>query len=249
MKVLKVELEGLTSSFRYPHFIVGRQPSYPMPPPATIYGHVCSAAGRYIEPDFKFAYYFTYQGKGDDIETIYQTEVAKGNMVKKWGYSKNIEIQANPYLREIMLFPSLILYISSSEDFLSELYDFFRSPRYPVLLGRSQDLASYKSVKVIELQEKPVAYFEGTLLPGEYSMRTGVGISILMPKFIDPEDRRKVMWEKYIVLEKRVFLLDKKEERVNIMLRLNEEEKVWVDPETPEIKSMNRAVVWHSFKN
>ena len=50
MRVLKVTLEGITTSFRYPHFMVNVQPSYRMPPPATIYGHICSALGEWVSP-------------------------------------------------------------------------------------------------------------------------------------------------------------------------------------------------------
>ncbi len=62
MRVLKVVLEGITTSFRYPHFMMGVQPSFPMPPPATIYGHICSALGEWIDPKgLAFAYHFTAQ--------------------------------------------------------------------------------------------------------------------------------------------------------------------------------------------
>ncbi len=247
MKVLKVELEGITASFRYPHFLVGRQPSYPMPPPATIYGHVCSAVGDYIDPaSFSFACYFTYQGKGDDVESIYQTTPGSGKIIKQWGEINNVELNMNPYLREILLFPRLTLYIDSPEG-LQNLYNAFRSPRYPVILGRSQDMAGYRRVDVIELEKASYAYFEGTLLPACYAMRTGAGVSVTMPRFINQEDRKNVLWERYVVLEKRVFLTDEEDKRANIMLRPDENEEVWVDPETPEVKGLRRAVVWHSF--
>lgn len=32
MRVLKVVLEGTTTSFRYPHFMLSIQPSFPLPP-------------------------------------------------------------------------------------------------------------------------------------------------------------------------------------------------------------------------
>ena len=247
MKVLKIELEGVTASFRYPHFLVGRQPSYSMPPPATIYGHLCSAVGDYINPaSLKFAYYFTYKGKGDDVEAIYQTVPGSGKVMKKWGEVNNVEVKMNPYLREILLFPQLTLYIDST-DGLKELYRAFRSPRYPVILGRSQDMAGYRRVDIIELEKASYAYFEGTLLPADYTMRTGAGISVTMPRFINQENRKDVLWERYIALEKRVFLIDREEKRANIMLRSDEDEEIWIDPESPEVKGLHRAVVWHSF--
>lgn len=58
MQVLKVVVEGLTTSFRYPHFVQGVQPTFEMPPPATIYGHICSALGEWVDPKgVTFAYH------------------------------------------------------------------------------------------------------------------------------------------------------------------------------------------------
>jgi len=46
MRVLKVVAEGPITSFRYPHFMQQIHPSFQMPPPATIYGHISSALGK-----------------------------------------------------------------------------------------------------------------------------------------------------------------------------------------------------------
>ena len=43
LELVKVVAEGLITSFRYPHFMWQKQPTFEMPPPATIYGHICSA--------------------------------------------------------------------------------------------------------------------------------------------------------------------------------------------------------------
>ena len=51
LSVLKVVVEGAVTSFRYPHLTQGFQPTFEMPPPSTIYGHICSAAGNYVEVD------------------------------------------------------------------------------------------------------------------------------------------------------------------------------------------------------
>ena len=67
MDVLKIVAEGVTTSFRYPHFTLGIQPTFDMPPPATIYGHICSAVGEWLDPDgLQFAYHFTAEAKAND---------------------------------------------------------------------------------------------------------------------------------------------------------------------------------------
>ena len=71
MQVLKVVAEGLTTSFRYPHFMQQIHPTFQMPPPATIYGHICSALGEWFDPTgVEFAYHFTHRGDVKDVEHI-----------------------------------------------------------------------------------------------------------------------------------------------------------------------------------
>jgi len=64
MEALKVTAEGLTTSFRYPHFVQGVQPTYEMPPPATVYGLVCGVLGEWFDPrGVRFALHFTFAGR------------------------------------------------------------------------------------------------------------------------------------------------------------------------------------------
>ena len=71
MHVLKVVAEGLTTSFRYPHFMQQVHPTYEMPPPSTIYGHIASALGKWFDPTgVEFAYRFTFTAKVNDVEHV-----------------------------------------------------------------------------------------------------------------------------------------------------------------------------------
>lgn len=81
MRVLKVVAEGLTTSFRRPHFMHGVQPTFRMPPPATIYGHLCSALGEVIPPEgVAFAYHFTSRIGFDDIEHTHILAISSGKL-------------------------------------------------------------------------------------------------------------------------------------------------------------------------
>ena len=72
MQALRIEIVGDVTSFRYPHFMWGVQPTFEMPPPATIYGHICSVVGEWIAPEgLRFAYHFTHEGKFNDLEHIH----------------------------------------------------------------------------------------------------------------------------------------------------------------------------------
>ncbi len=206
MRVLRVEAEGITTSFRYPHFLVGRQPSFRMPPPATIYGHICSAVGDLLDPTaLRFAYIFRHGGVIDDLETLHIASIGRGSMPNDRSLPKNLDVTTNPVPRELLIFPKLTLYLDAPA-LLDQLASAFRQPRYAVVLGRSQDLMSYRQVEIVEVDEEEGAYFEATLLPWSYRPRTRAGIGVTMPRFIDPNDRRRVTWSPFLVLEERVRL-------------------------------------------
>ena len=250
MKTVRIEMEGTITSFRYPHLHVGRQPSYPMPPPATVYGHVCSALGEWMPADsMRFAYTFSHEGTADDLELLHMSAVGSGRLDKDWGHTRNIEVQTNVLPREILLHPKLSLYLDVGDE-AEHWADVFRSPRYPVLLGRSQDLAAYRSVDVIELHQLEFGYFEDTLLPWAMRDRIPQGTTFQMPKFIDPRARHTVSWDRYVVLEHRLWWPSKEVEPpkgARSGLTHEGDGPVWVDPQSPAWGRGHRIVVWHSW--
>ncbi|MBM7854982.1 CRISPR-associated protein Cas5t [Desulfohalotomaculum tongense] len=149
MEVLRIVITAWTASFRYPIFIVGYQPSLPVPPLSTIYGIISAAAGRPMGPgDTAVGYYFRCKGKGTDIETIYEI-------------GSNLKAKQNICRREILFEPELVLYITDTG-----LAENFRRPAHPLLLGRSGDLASVRSVEAVKLAPaKGSVIVEGTIMP------------------------------------------------------------------------------------
>lgn len=246
MRVLKVELEGITTSFRYPHFLVGRQPSLPMPPPATIYGHIASALGHYPDPDsFRFAYAFTHQGSVDDYEHTWL--IKPDRSARGWEHPANISANLNPTSRELFFSPRLTLYLQAPH--LETWHRAFLEPRYPVLLGRSQDLASYRSVELVDLERRDTGYYDHTLLPWSYRPRVRAGQGILMPRWINPDNRREVRWARFVALEHRLFHPkagepDAPSEAVTVS---TDNEALWVDPTSPVHRERQRILVWHSL--
>ncbi|MGQ9733375.1 MAG: CRISPR-associated protein Cas5, partial [Candidatus Zipacnadales bacterium] len=119
MEVLKVVAEGLTTSFRYPHFMQGVQPTFEMPPPATIYGHICSALGEWVSPEgVEFAYHFTHQGTFDDVEHVHVLSTKsqewpsrKGLTQASWDCPISIGGAVNPFKRTLLFKPRLVLYL------------------------------------------------------------------------------------------------------------------------------------------
>jgi CRISPR-associated protein Cas5t len=232
--------------------MVGRQPTFDMPPPATIYGHLCSAAGAWLDPrGLRFAYWFDHAGpKHEDLEHFHTTTVSRSSTFawRSEKVNKNVEILMQPVRREFLLQPRLILYTPNLE-----LADAFRSPHYAVVLGRSQDLFTYTRVAEIDLEEASRAYADRTLLPGGWGRWRGFGVAIAMPRFIDYEQGRAVTFGQYVmVLDRRRLdehedVLQEGPSIVGAAPGAGAAHKYWVDPESPEFDGARRAVILHRF--
>lgn len=237
MRVLRLTAEGLTTSFRYPHFIQGVHPTFEMPPPATIYGHICSALGSWIDPEgIEFAYHFTYQSKFDDVEHIHVLTPASGKLPGT-NMPKVLGGKVNPFKRTILFQPKLILYINKPE-----FEPCFRSPRYPVALGRSQDLFTYTSVGVVDLVCSNKAYFEHTLAPYNFALYSGSGYAVLMPRFLDYARLRTPAFSRFMVLHRRVYA----EELIKYESSTTKK-TFWVDPDSALDKGAHLGLFFHSF--
>lgn len=164
MEAYAIDIRSWTASFRYPNLISGTQPTLEVPPISTILGLINAASGRYIEHEaLSLGYYFEYQAKATDLETIYMidskdkkpTNKAKSNVIK----------------REFLFDNFLRLYVTDRR-----LRDFFVSPVYPLVLGRMNDLASADPHSLTRRMLQPVENakqikgqiipFNGNRLPG-----------------------------------------------------------------------------------
>ncbi|MEW6276201.1 MAG: CRISPR-associated protein Cas5 [Bacillota bacterium] len=235
MRVLKITAEGLTTSFRFPHFMQGVHPTYQMPPPATIYGHICSALGEWVPPGgIRFSYHFTYQGVFEDVEHIHVLTAATGRLPQT-KLPKVLEGNVNPFKRAILFRPRLVLYLNRPEWEAA-----FRRPRYAVVLGRSQDLFTYTRVETVELAQGEQAYFEHTIAPYRLARHTGRGIALLMPRYLDYAHNRAPQFSRYILLQKRVY---SKEFIQYAQTRL----QFYVDSAAPDDQGVPLGLFFHTF--
>ena len=170
MKVLRVHITGWVSSFRNPLFISGFQPTLPLPPLSALYGILTAAKGDWVTPHHAaIGFIFQSNGKAVDLETVYEFEdtLSPNSKVNKeqskLGSSKVLySMRMNPNIkkREFLVEPQLYLY--TPEMWLKEA---FECPLYPLLLGRSSDLATVKSIDEIELESKSETTYRNTILP------------------------------------------------------------------------------------
>ncbi len=205
LTVLKVQASAQTTSFRYPRVQVGRLPTFDMPPPATIYGHIAGVLGEWFEPrDLEFAYTFTHSGKAVDLETIHPIErgPGKATLAKRgWPHLVNVQCSTNIQRREFLLKPTWTLYLKSADAaFLEQLRQAFLEPYYAYILGRSQDLATCHCAKLIELERSSETFFSNTLIPFEWRPYVSPGTTVALPSLIDYERRRLAQQDRYLQL-------------------------------------------------
>jgi CRISPR-associated protein Cas5t len=249
MRVAKVVIEAPVTSFRYPHFLIARQISFDMPPPSTIYGHVASAVGDLIPPEsFRFGYSFEFQSRASDLE--HQHVISPGGRRQTFtagdqAFPVSVEAVVQPHLRDFLFKPRLTLYLDPPE-----LASAFRSPVFCVILGRSQDLAQIVSIEEADLEAAPGAYLEHTLLPFSLRPAARFGVTVLMPRYIEPPPERRAHFERFISLHDRLFAGAVESGEGLNNRRLIEREgarQPWlVDRSTPLYHGVHRAVVFHS---
>lgn len=203
----------------------------------------------------RFGYTFTHEGKGEDLEHVHAISPGTGGPLRQrkrgvvFAEPVNIQGNVNPLTREFLFRPRMTLYVSPAD-----LAEYFRSPRYPTVLGRSQDLMSYRRVEVVDLERAPRAYYEHTLLPWEMQVRVRRGVTVLMPRYVDYSRGREPAFERYVILQNRVVLRPVEERQEDLdeeerpVIRYEDEAMLhWVDPDSPEYKGAKRGVWLHGF--
>lgn len=169
MEVYRINITSWTASFRYPNIISGIQPTLEVPPLSTVLGLMNAAAGQYLKhQSLKIGYFFKYEAKAEDLETIYQYKAIKDSKTKQFKKDQygnfivaNKNITSNIVLRHFLFNNQLSIYLTDDK-----LVNFFRSPYYQLVLGRSNDLATIESIEKIDLVAKPNATnIRGQIIP------------------------------------------------------------------------------------
>lgn len=270
-RVVKVTIEAPVVSFRYPHFLIGRQPSFDVPPPSTIFGHVASALGEWPTEPLQFAYAFQVRGRGSDLEHQHIISRSPGKLPEAvvdplWRpqepppgkkltkkqrealttprlLERTTEGTVQPHVRDFLFDVQLVLYLDPPH-----FADAFRSPVFTMVLGRSQDLASVRRVEVIELPPATRGYLEHTIIPGTFRPRLPWGVTTLMPLYIGPPPDRQPVFEPYIVLRERVYVgYPERMQSRQLLSYSSEPEAWWTDPSTPEDHGGKRLLFFHTI--
>jgi len=239
MEALVVRIDGLTASFRHPHFASGRQPSYTVPPPTTLYGLVSAALGDFPDrPSVRAACLFRSLGRGDDVEHLHIATPGSGRETKDWPWPRNLTAEVSPLRRETLFFPTLELYLTGEPSLLTRLEEAFRRPYYPVSLGRSQDVATVTHIARRQLIRSAAAYLEPGLYPASARRLTTSGHLVTMPAEMDPRDRSGLRWGRFLVIDERTTAMDGVPDAPP---------EVWVDPERTTWRGAGQGVIFLPF--
>lgn len=244
-RVARVIIEAPTASFRYPHFLLARQPTFGVPPPSTIHGLMAAAMGDYPDPaSFEFAYTFTARAKAADLEHQHIIFRNGGKFLDSGAqHPTNVTGSVQPNLREFLFESKLELFLDPPE-----LAAHLLRPVFCLSLGRSQDLATVVSVEECTLSRQPSAYLENTLLPFSDRPFLPQGITLQMPSRIGPAPLRETQFDRYIHLNTRIFAgqtLTGPTPSSSRTFLSPDPRSWWVDPNSPMIQGLHRAVIFH----
>lgn len=237
--VVRVEVTGDVTSFRYPHFTQGIHPTFEMPPPSTIYGLMAATIGDLFNPmGWLFGYYFTHEGKFVDYK-------------EHLHYSD--PIQPMPINRELLFKPKLTLYLAHPNEDYESLIHAFRSPYYTLSLGRSQDLVCVRNALITTLARVERGIFDRTLLPLSMAPRLNQSsVALTLAQHID--ERRHVKWNSYCALTDATVYPPRYEpsEYDNDFTVLEFEEgihELWADNQFtyPRYDNLSRLIWFHPF--
>ncbi len=192
MKTYRIKISSWTASFRYPNLISGYQPTLDVPPISTVLGLLNAAAGKYIEhSQLKFGYYFEYEAKATDLETIYQIEL---KTTKSGSYPSN-STKSNVMKREFLYNCHLYIYLQDKE-----LVEYLQKPYYSLVLGRSGDLVTVDAIDEVELVKNTAPKnIKGQIIPFSENYLPGE-IQALPKYFTNSIPRNNIGTEPYSVI-------------------------------------------------
>jgi len=176
-EALEITVTAPIVSFRNPLY-AAVQITLPCPPPSTVAGLLASMVGGWdaMPRSTSFAIAFHAQGRGTDLETFHPLEVGRR------------QASPTPKDREFLTAATLTVWLTNHLDLWEKAV---RRPVWPLRLGRSQDLASARSRRIV-LDPKPGRQGHA-LVPDGMSQ---AGIRLRLPTAIS-RDRTRTTWAGY----------------------------------------------------
>lgn len=179
VEALRVTVTAPIVSFRNPLY-AAVQLTLPCPPPSTVGGMLAAAAGGWgaVDPELRFAMAFHARGQGVDLETYHPLDA----MGKK--------ADPTPRERGFLADATLTLWLVTDVEVWQRR---LRRPVWPLRLGRSQDLVTVSTRRVV-LSAGPGRQGGAVLPQGNTSAPAGT--LLRLPTAVSL-DRGRTRWDAY----------------------------------------------------
>ncbi|MEC3996094.1 CRISPR-associated protein Cas5 [Actinacidiphila sp. DG2A-62] len=185
----RAEFHAPVASFRDPLF-PGVTRGLPVPPPSTVRGMLAAATGESLEPVVLGMAAWS-EGSGVDTET-YHPIAADGTNPSSGGRVRAVKGGMTIRDRSFLVDVHLTVWLPEPDG--ERIAQALRRPRWPLRLGRSQDVVHLEALRRVELQPAATAVVDHALAPRDghavgaafdYRMATQVSLDRLTTAWSD----------------------------------------------------------------
>lgn len=157
MYLLHIELSGLTASFRVPHMYKYHR-SLPLPSYTTIVGIFGAAIGKDMQTSQELFKHFNLK--------VGVAGASKSRYNDTWRVLTTKNSERDVVEREILFKPKYHIIFYGEEKIIRLCEKYFKTPVYPISLGRPEDLANVIVHDVIEQEPEELKVFHNTVISG-----------------------------------------------------------------------------------
>jgi len=176
MEAIKAKVRGAFVSFKWQRDQRYHR-TYELPPKTSLLGLVGAALGLEEEEVYlRWEWGNSHLPLADRVKVAVLLDNIKGKVKDTWTTIKDVPEHKKfgeraPIVREQLFQPSYIIYIQSEDSTLSEqVKNRLESPRFPLSLGRDDELIRSESVIPVQLKKaEPPILLYGILLPFDIS--------------------------------------------------------------------------------
>ena len=154
-KAIRLKLEQELVNYKVPTSFQLKE-TYPLPPYSTVIGMIHAACGYKKYKDMKISIQGKYHSKVNDLFTRYEFQPEKKfeagrHQLSVNGFGVNRGISTTELLTEVEL---LIHIIPEDQSLIEEIENRLKNPLEFISLGRREDLAIIREVKVVGIREE-----------------------------------------------------------------------------------------------
>ncbi len=155
MKAIRIKIEQELVNYKVPTSFQLKE-TYPLPPYSTVIGMIHNACGYMEYQEMKVSIQGKYHSKVNDLFTRYEFKPemkfeSGRHQLETNGFGIGRGISTTELLTEVEL---VLHIIPENQDLINEIENGLKNPKEFISLGRREDLAIIREVKVVDIFEK-----------------------------------------------------------------------------------------------